>query len=252
MLKHNSSTIVVFQSKEYNNFEMVNGNRALNQKKISRIIKEIESGNDMLSYYPIQVRVENEKLKILDGQHRYFISKKLKRPIYYILVTENKSMSDIAKVNSNVEKWKAQDFINCYIQQKNNDYNKLQEFLDMYKINIGTTLRLLTNGNPGTEGSSPELTKIFEHGLLKITHWDEAIEIANDCKRFEKFLYWRDRAFIIAIYRVKKAALISIDDLVSNFNKRPEMLVKQVSQKDYIYNLEQLVNVGKQKRIVIS
>ncbi|MBK7885505.1 MAG: hypothetical protein IPJ81_18200 [Chitinophagaceae bacterium] len=60
-------------------------------------------------------------------------------------------MSDIAKVNSNVEKWKAQDFINCYIQQKNNDYNKLQEFLDMYKINIGTTLRLLTNGNPGTE-----------------------------------------------------------------------------------------------------
>ncbi|MBK7885160.1 MAG: hypothetical protein IPJ81_16255 [Chitinophagaceae bacterium] len=252
MLKHNSSTIVVFQSKEYNNFEMVNGNRALNQKKISRIIKEIESGNDMLSYYPIQVRVENEKLKILDGQHRYFISKKLKRPIYYILVTENKSMSDIAKVNSNVEKWKAQDFINCYIQQKNNDYNKLQEFLDMYKINIGTTLRLLTNGNPGTEGSSPELTKIFEHGLLKITHWDEAIEIANDCKRFEKFLYWRDRAFIIAIYRIKKAALISIDDLVSNFNKRPEMLVKQVSQKDYIYNLEQLVNVGKQKRIVIS
>ncbi|MBK7885504.1 MAG: hypothetical protein IPJ81_18195 [Chitinophagaceae bacterium] len=102
------------------------------------------------------------------------------------------------------------------------------------------------------KGSSPELTKIFEHGLLKITHWDEAIEIANDCKRFEKFLYWRDRAFIIAIYRIKKAALISIDDLVSNFNKRPEMLVKQVSQKDYIYNLEQLVNVGKQKRIVIS
>ena len=213
MLKHNSSAVIVFQSTEYNNFEMLNGNRALNQKKIINIIKEIENGNDMLCYYPIQVRVENKKMKILDGQHRYFISKKLKRPVYYILVTENKSMADIAKVNSNVEKWKAQNFINCYIQQKNNNYIKLQEFFDKYKINIGTTLRLLTTGSPGAEGSNPELTKIFEHGEFEVTHWNEAIGLANDCKRFEKFLYWRDRAFVIAIYRIKKAGLISIDDL---------------------------------------
>ena len=79
-LQHYTSTISVFQTTEYKNFTMINGNRALNQNKIKRIIAEILGGNDMLQYYPIQVRVVDDKLSILDGQHRFFICKKLKKP----------------------------------------------------------------------------------------------------------------------------------------------------------------------------
>lgn len=79
MLKHNTSTVSVFQTDQYKNFTMILGNRSINMHKVDKIIKEIQGGNDMLMYYPIQVHVVKDKLEILDGQHRFFICKKLKR-----------------------------------------------------------------------------------------------------------------------------------------------------------------------------
>ncbi len=252
MIRHHTSTVIVFQSVSYHNFTMIKGNRPLNEGKIKRILKEIDQGNDMLDYYPIQVRVNGETMDILDGQHRFYICKKLKRPVHYILVTEQKSMSDIAKVNSNVEKWKPQDFINCYVQQGNTHYKKLQKFIDSYKMSVGTSLRLLDNGSPGAEGSNEMLAEKFEHGTFEINTWNEAVAFAEECLLFNASPHFLDRSFIIAIYRIKQAGLISIPDLAAAFNKNYNMLEKQVNYKSYIINLEAIVNKNKQKRIVIS
>ncbi len=250
-IHHTVSTVTIFATDNYKQFSMINGNRGLNENKIKKIIKEVESGNDMLKYYPIQVRVVGESLEILDGQHRFFICKKLKRQVHYILVTEDKSMPDIAKVNSNVEKWASKDFINCYINQGNEHYIKLQEFLNLTKISVGLSLRLLSSGNPGVEGFSTKITDDFQQGAFTVTHWNDAIEMFNECKKFNSFQYFIDRSFIIALYRIKKAGLITMDDLATAVNKNPEKLIRNANQKQYIYNLEQIVNIGKQKRIVI-
>lgn len=161
-------------------------------------------------------------------------------------------MSDIAKVNSNVEKWKPQDFINCYIQNGSDHYKSLQLFIDTYKISVGTSLRLLTSGSPGAEGSNPEMAEKFEHGLFEIKTWDKAVELAEECKLFKASPYYIDRSFIIAVYRIKLAGLISIGDLAAAVNKYPDMLEKQVNYKGFILNLEQIINKNKQKRIVIT
>ncbi|HRS66305.1 MAG TPA: hypothetical protein P5519_10530 [Spirochaetia bacterium] len=251
MITHKVSTVQVFLTEEYNNFSMITGNRGINTGKVAKIIKEIESGNDMLQYYPIQVRVNNEKLDILDGQHRFFISKKLKRPVHYIIVHEQKQMTDIARINSNVEKWKPQDFISCYVQQNNEHYIQLQAFLSQYKINIGTSVRLLSHGTPGTEGSEVKERERFEAGLFTVSKHNEAVTIAENAKKFAPFEYWSDRAFIIAIYRIMQAELVTIDELASTCSKYPGMLEKQHSYKAYINNLEQVFNKNKRKRTVI-
>lgn len=250
MITHNISTVSVFQTDQYNNFSFINGNRALNLKKMNKIIKEIESGNDMLKYYPILVSFVDDRLQILDGQHRFFISKRLERPIYYILA-EEKTMQEIAKVNSNVEKWTATNFINCYIQQGNENYVRLREFLDLYSINIGTSLRLLTTGTPGSEGSAPELQEKFETNQFEVKKWDEAVTLAEECKLFASGGFWQDRGFIIAIHKIKTAGLVSIKDLAEVFNKYPGSMEKQHSYKQYIQALEILFNKGKHKRTVI-
>jgi hypothetical protein len=245
-MKHEISNVVVYQTTDYTKFSMVKGNRGLNQNKINKIISEINAGNNMLPYYPIQVQETSNKIDILDGQHRFFISRKLKQPVFYILVHENKTMADIAKVNSNVEKWNQKDFINCYITQGNQHYVQLQQFLEDYKINIGTSLRLLSFGHPGVEGSNPELQKQFENGLFKVQKMDEAVAIAQQCKKFAAFPYHTDRGFVIAIHRVE------VDTLVDAYNKNPDKLEKNHSQKQYLFNLEQILNIGKHKRIVIT
>lgn len=251
MITHTVPTVSIFQTSNYQNFSFINGNRPLNQKKIANIIKEIEAGNDMLQYYPILVSVIDGKLQILDGQHRFFISKKLQRPVYYILASDEKTMQEIAKINSNVEKWKPHNFINCYVQQGNENYIKLQQFIDTYGINTGTSIRLLANGTPGVEGSSDALTKSFEHGTFEASHWDEAATIAEKCKLFSTAGFYKDRSFVIAIYRIYKANLIKVEELAAAFNKFPGAVEKQMTHKLYTQALELVYNKNKQKRTVI-
>jgi len=250
-MQHVESSQAIFFTNDYARFKMINGNRQLNEGKIKRIIREISDGNDMLKYYPIQVKQNKDRLDILDGQHRFWICKHLKRPVFYIMVAEEKSMTDIAKVNSNVEKWKSADFINCYVQLGNKNYEVLQKFMDTYNFSLSVTLIMLTNGNPGVEGSHPEIGENFKDGTFEVKCMDKATELAEYCKLFESFANWRSRAFVIAIYRIHKAGLISINDLVVFYRKRPELLSQQANYKSYVNTLEQIVNVGKQKRIVI-
>lgn len=251
-MKHNESDIIVYQTNNYELFSMVEGNRGLNLKKINKIIKEIEAGNNMLPYYPIQVKINGKQMDILDGQHRYFISQKIKSPIYYILVRENKSMVEIARINSNVEKWTQQNFIDCYINNKNKNYIQLQEFINQFGFNVGTSLQLLATGSPGTEGFDRSLTEKFQDGKFEVKQWDRAVLIAKECNKFSASMHWKDRSFIIAISRIIKAGLVPLDNVVEAFKKNPDMLTKQYSQKNYVYCLEQIVNHGKQKRIVIT
>lgn len=253
MLHHYTSTVVVFQSTEYKNFTMIKGNRPLNEVKMNKIIKQIESGNDMLAYYPIQVRVVGGKMEILDGQHRFVICKKLKRPVHYIIVTENKSMSDIANINSNVEKWKGINFINCYIQDGNENYKLILKFNDTYQFSLGVTLMLLSTGNPGSgNGAIDTLSSKFQQGTFEVQKFDQAVEFAEICKQFSTFKNWRQRALLIAIYRIWQAGKIPIEDLIAAFNKNPAMLTEQANFKDYILCLEKIMNVGKKIRVIIS
>lgn len=255
MLTHNTSTVIVFQTMEYDNFVMLNGNRPINLKKCNKIIKEIEAGNDMLEYYPIQVRVTDDgnNMGILDGQNRWWIDKKLKRPVYYILVTKEKSMSDIASVNSNVERWTSANFINCYLQEGNKNYKLIQKFSEEYKFSPGVILTLLERGEPGKENGALEtIAEQFRQGTFVVKKYDEAVEFAEKCKRFNSFSNWRSRGFLIALYKIIKAEKISIDDLLSAYKKNTDMLTEQATYKDYVLCLEKIMNHGKSKRIIIT
>lgn len=253
MLTHIPSAIAVFQSGEYKNFTMIIGNRDINTKKIDKIIKEIEEGNDMLNYYPIIVRVVEGKLLILDGQHRFIICKKLKRPVHYIIATEERTMVDIARVNSNTEKWKAINFINCYQLHDNENYKLIKQFVEEFGFSLGLSLNLLTNGSPGSvTGGQADLMNEFEKGNFIVKTYDEAVAFGNKCKLFSAFKNWRSRHFLIAISRVLIANKINFDEVVAAYNKSPDELKQQVHFKDYIINLEAIINTGKRNRIIIT
>lgn len=253
-IKHKVSTVSIFCTEDYSIFKMIEGNRGLNLHKIEKIIKEIQSGNDMLRYYPIQVKVIDNLLEILDGQHRYFICQKLKRPVHYILVTEERTMSDIAKVNSNVEKWTSQNFINCYVIAGNENYKLIQQYHSSYQFSVGVTLSLLTTAAPGkANGAVGSILKSsFEDGKFEVKTWDEAVAFGEMAKQFNSFSNWRSREFLMALYRIQTEAKVEMDIIYAAFQKNPQMLVEQANYKDYLLLLEKIVNVNKSKRIIIA
>ena len=254
MQQHNISTRVsVLETSNYKMFKKITGNREINTAKVKRIIKEINAGNDMLEYYPILVQEAGDLLNVLDGQHRLEISKILKRPVYYILVKEQKEMAEIAKVNSNVEKWKAGNYINCYVKAGNDNYLKLHDFITTYGFSVGVCLSLLDCGTPGKiNGEAKHLQRNFEHGIFEVKEYEAAVAFADMCSQFNFFANWRSRDFVIAIYRIHTAALYNFSDIVAAVSKNANILTQQATHKEYIFKIEQIVNMGKKIRVIIA
>lgn len=247
-IKHTESSIRVYFSKEYSQFKMLVGNRELNASKIKKIINDIDNGTDVLRYCPIMVAEKNGKLEIIDGQHRFFVCKKIKSPVWYILA-QDMNLYDIAKMNSNTEKWKSKDFVNCYVQLGNKNYKKLQEILDEYPISITVIINMLQKGsiNDGGGGSTK---KSFERGEFEIKHLDYTTSILQK-SRLVRHPNRYSRHFLMALDKIIQAGKVKVDDVISKINSAPEALDGQSSYKAYLTAMENIYNHKKQKRTVI-
>lgn len=252
-MQHSPSKVKVFKTDNYKLFENVDGNRPLNKKKIQRIIDEINAGNDILDEVPVLVKEAGKKLQVLDGQHRVDICIQLQRPVHYIVHKQDMTLHNVAKVNSNVEKWTDQDFIRCYIKAGNNNYKKLKDFHDKYGIAVGLCLALLTNGSLKYDGgSAAEKSRLqFEQGLFEVKAQKEAVQLAELCKSFDAFKGWNGRPFIIAICKILAAEKAEFDVLVSKFADDPSKLGFHSNWKSYLTNLEEIYNKGNSKRRTI-
>lgn len=250
-MKHKESEVKVFQTTDYKLFKKIDGNRSLNNKKIDRIIKEIKAGNDVLDQVPILVASENGHLNVLDGQHRLAIAEQLKRPVHYIIRKKDMSMHDVAKVNSNVEKWSFADFINAY-KKSNKNYQQLHEFHKAYGFAIGSCLILLTFGaEKNADGSHEELNAKFQHGQFEVKKYKEAVQVAEICKTFSDFSGWNSRGFLIAICKLIQGEKCDFDVLLKKFKNNPKKLQQQANWKQYLTNLEEIYNIDNSKRRTI-
>lgn len=249
-MNHVVSEVHIYVTSDYSRFTAVDGNRKLNLNKIARIIDQIKSGNDILDDVPILVTKSAEKLPVLDGQHRLEICKKLKRPVHYIIRKEL-SILNIAKVNTNVEKWKAEDFINAYKKAGNENYSKIEKFHKTYGIAIGLSLVMLQHGLVKNDSGYLANTGEFEQGTFEVKKWKEAVQLAELCKTFNAFPQWNTRGFIYAICRILSTGKADMDVLLKKFQDDPLRLKMQPTYKHYLINLEEIYNTGFSKRRTI-
>lgn len=254
-MQHSVSNVKVYATTDYKRFVVLDGNRPINKKKVERIIKEIESGNDVLDEVPILVKESGSKLPVIDGQHRLEVSRRLKRPVHYIIRRQDMSLYNVAKVNSNVEKWKDTDYVNCYVKAGNDHYVKLQAFCKKYQISPGIGIILLHNGTmkgESDEGKRRETLRLeFEQGTWECRKQKEARLIMEQCKNFEAFPGWNSRAFIMAICVLMQKELCDFDRLVKKFLRDPRRLTSSGNYKDILVSLESIYNLDNQKRVAI-
>jgi hypothetical protein len=246
-ISHSPSTVMVFQSDDYNKFNMIQGNRQLDMVKIKKILADIDRGTNLLKYVPILVVEREKKFDIVDGQHRFMVSKKIKSPVYYI-IGESLSLYDIARMNSNTEKWKAKDFINCYSELGNDNYKKLDAFIKKYPgLPVTSCVNLMSKGKIGAGGAN---LVVFQRGEFIALKEMEAEKICSTASKFDhesKF----SRTFITAICKILDSGIYPIDDLIKRVNGDPDQLQLQDHYKKYLTNLEEIASKGKHKRVAI-
>jgi hypothetical protein len=250
-MNHTAAKVKVFCTTDYSLFKMVDGNRPINKKKVERIIKEIKAGNDVLDECPILVTEQNGHMDIKDGQHRFQIAKQLKRAVHYIIHEQQMSLYNVATMNSNTEKWTAENFINCYATAGNENYIRLKQFRDKYNIAIGSCLTLLTYGVQKNDGLISTLYDHFQQGTFEIKTYKQAVQYMELCKSFSEYKYWTSRAFLISMTKILQAGKCDMDVLLKKFNENPLALIYSPDWKKIIANLEEIYNKGNTKRRTI-
>lgn len=247
-MNHQSSKVKVYVTSDYKVFRFVDGNRKTTPAKKARIIKEINAGNDNLQYYPILVTENGKYLDIQDGQNRFEICKTLERPVHYVVKEGKMNMYEVAKLNSNVERWNGKNFIDFYSAKGNENYTQLGKFMKKYGIALGLSVQMLTYGAGKHDGSNETLNHEFETGNFVIKAAKEARILAETCKNFEAFSGWNGRGFVIAITKILQAGICDMDILKKKFDRDPRKLMTQSNAKGYLANLQLIYNIDNMKQ----
>lgn len=242
---------VIKQTKEYSKFKTIIGNRYINEKRVNNIIADIKDGLDLLPYCPIIVYINNDDKKpfcIIDGQHRFEVCKRLKKPVYYVESGEL-NLLQIAKINSRAEKWTKKNFLDCYVNLGLEDYIILKNFIKKYNIVYSTAVSFLMEGRI-TGGGGP--MEKFRNGEFEVNYFDMADKVVSlTVDLFSIYVFSRDRYLIAAIHDILNKGNCDFDTLKRNIKAAPNEMDKQYSKKDYLLNIERLYNYGNKNRVAI-
>ncbi len=135
----------ITKTTDYSQFKTIQGNRNLNQRHLAELTISIMSKN-MLDRNPIIV---NDKMEIVDGQHRFEVAKNNNLPIYY-LVMPGAHIEEVVRLNATNKAWNSKDYIESFAVRGNKDYIWLLEFVRDYDLSVSQALIFLY----GTQGTT--------------------------------------------------------------------------------------------------
>ena len=131
-------------TKRYDLFSKVPGNRDVNGGHLIQLTKSMRTNGSLIT--PILV---NEKMEVIDGQHRLEALKELKREVPFIQVS-GYGPREMQVMNQQQKNWRHPDFLHYYTKQKKDAYVMLTNFMiEFPKIQLSAAVYLLSP-NKGT------------------------------------------------------------------------------------------------------
>lgn len=234
--------ITVFETKDYQRFKKVKGNRPINKGQIKKMIRAIKGEKiNIMHAAPILV---DDKYQIVDGQHRFHVCKELKLPIYYIK-NGNIKIQGIAKINSNTSTWKTADFINCFDKLGNQHYKHLKRYLNNYPIPASSAIPVLMNGNAKRHAGN--IMQTFKDGDFKVNYKVFADEIGAMVDDFKPYIQRVTTPFIDCLCRLNRSTQYDHEVMMAKLKKRGTEIPQQEKVKSWISELEKAYNFHNQK-----
>lgn len=239
----------VYQTSDYGQFKTLFGNRNTNALHVKRLIQSFKT---RYLFSPILV---NEKMQIIDGQHRFLSCKELGLPIYYI-VARGYGLEEVQILNTNNSNWTKHDYLKAYCDLGFKPYGELKQFMfDFPDFSIGTCIYLITNsaGDIKKQTTIDKMVvrmKDFEEGKLFIP--DLALSYKNADKiMLLKGLYegYNRGVFVRALIGIFKNPAYKHEDFIGKVKKTPTMLTDCATVMKYKGLIEEIYNYRRSDKI---
>lgn len=230
----------IYITEDYDKFKMIKGNRIVdfNDNDYKSLKNSIVENGQLIP------GVVDNKMRIIDGQHRLMVCASENIPFKYIIVDDEKLPNlSIQVINTISKKWTKLDYLNYHVKLGNKNYQLINKLCEEYpEISLSNILSA-TRTNSG---------KLFDIGEAIVTDMD--VDMARyifDCIREIKglFKYYKNRSFISAYIKCLSTEGFVHETFIKKLKNR--RLEKQPSIKEYLREIEDIYNfsVSKENRI---
>lgn len=162
----------ILTENNYKKFTLIDGNRLVKASHVRQIVKS------MAERYIQNPIITNERLEIIDGQHRFLAMKELGKPISYIK-TPGLDIDDVIRLNTNAINWGLNDYLDSFVDRGYEHYIKFQQFKDKYEFGNRECFILLDEQTDIIKSVSLKFKKgdysISDFKLKRATHLAESL-----------------------------------------------------------------------------
>lgn len=255
----------IYQTIDYSIFSFVKGNRDVNQAKVRMLAVEIEKNGLLL---PILV---NQKMEIIDGQHRFIACKTLNKPVSYF-IRRNANIETAANVNVAGSNWSIHDWINKYAEDGNEDYIYLRTWIHKCKsFGVSAKAAVFLAQNSTTANSF----YMYEDGVIRsyggttkfhkskrlyrvgdsviLGRWQPgnkelAEKLLRQLVMFAEFPFSKKSSFVVAFIRVSRIKEFDMAVLLSQARKHTKFFTNQAGVDGFISMFEEVYNYKRNQK----
>lgn len=228
--------VVIYKTTDYGVFKHVSGNRVVQTRHLNHLIVSIGKRN-LLEFNPILV---NEKMEVIDGQHRLAAAKANKWDIYYRMAPGLK-LEDVQLLNAYTKSWTMKDYLDSYMSQGNSEYTKIRDFMTEYGVSLSLAITFLR----GKTRLRKIETMSFKAGNFVVLDQERAEDMMSKVLIMKEFCYgsvWQDREFLGAFFKMLET--VKLEDFLKRAREAGRKIESRNVERDYLRQLEDIYNFG--------
>lgn len=226
----------ILKTMEYGQFKFLTPNREQSRGHIETLKAAFQEIGNLTEVQPILV---NEKMQIIDGQHRFTAAQELKQPIFYTIhpglgITEARSMNILHR------NWTVADYAQSYAASGDKNYQKYLALKEDYGFSHSIILGYVDN----VWGKS-NVFKDFREGNFVIEDEDAVVErLEKLSEAVEKTPLMAKGYTAVAFLRLMQSEDYNHDIMLKKLEKYGHKLVKVDDMEVNLRQLEELYNHG--------
>lgn len=237
----------ITQTRNYDQFASDETNRPIN-KKHNNVLRKLEASMKQYGFlpFPILVKREGNKFKILDGQHRFAIAEKLKLPFYYV-----ETDRDDIKISNTAEcqrPWSIGDFVSSYAAQGQKNYLELKAFAESFGLPFARAAAILSGNGAGSNGAGS-----LKDGGFVVKDRAYAERIASIVSSLRQIIPWVATSNSLnAISRFVRVSEFDDQQLIKKAAAHSYLLKKQPTTETYSQMYDEVYNHASRQRIPLA
>lgn len=245
----------VYKTSDLSIFKSIHGNRVPNLQHIKRLVHSIR--NHGMKCNPILV---NEKLEVIDGQHRLMAAKQAETFVYYIVIN-GYSLNEVHTLNLNQKNWAKQDFMDGYANMGVQSYLKLKKFIEKNDdftftdcinmcSNISGCISALSQKHRRNSDKTFNVKEVFEEGTWVGKDFELAQDWANKIRMIKPYYnsYYRS-VFVGTMIMLLQNDKFDFNEFMHKVRLQPTALVDCANREQYKKLIEDIYNYKSRNKV---